>query len=302
MTQRGRVLRAVGGTYTVEIAGVEHACVLRGRLKMEEGLGRVAVGDEVEVELLEDGSAAIAEVRPRTRKLARRSAHGTREQVIAANIERLAAVLSVAKPQPNLILLDRLLVVAELSGIEPFVVANKIDLVDAGEARAAFADYEAAGYTVVYTSAVSGAGIAELAEALRGRTTAFVGPSGAGKSAILNAIEPGLGLRVGEVSRGPGTGRHTTVEASLHPLRAGGYVADTPGLRKLKLWEVPEGELDRAFPEFRPHLGGCRFPDCRHLQEPDCAVRAAVERGAITERRYKSYAVILAEKEEARPY
>jgi ribosome biogenesis GTPase len=104
------------------------------------------------------------------------------------------------------------------------------------------------------------------------------------------------------VSRSLGTGRHTTVEASLHPLAAGGYVADTPGLRKLKLWEVPEGALDAAFREFRPHLGGCRFPDCRHLREPDCAVRAAVERGEIAERRYRSYVVILAEKEGARPY
>lgn len=302
MRRRGRVLRAVGGSYTVEIEGVEHVCALRGRLKREEGLGRVAVGDEVEVEFLEDGSAVIADVLARATRLSRRTAHGEREQIIAANIERLAAVLAVAKPEPNFILLDRLLVVAELSGIEPFVVANKMDLPGAGEARAPFRDYESAGYAVLYTSAVSGAGIPELAEALKGRITALVGPSGAGKSALLNAIEPGLGLRVGEVSASLGRGRHTTVEASLHPLTMGGYVADTPGLRKLRLWEVPEGELDHAFREFRPHLGGCRFPDCRHLQEPDCAVRAAVERGEIAERRHQSYAVILAEKEAARPY
>lgn len=302
MRRRGRVLRAVGGSYTVEIDGAERVCALRGRLKREEGLGRVAVGDLVEVELLEDDSAAIAEVLPRATRLSRRTAHGDREQIIAANVERLAAVLSVAEPEPNLILLDRLLVVAELSAIEPFIVANKVDLAATDDALAAFREYESAGYRVVWTSAVRGAGIPELAEALTGRVTAFVGPSGAGKSTLLNAIEPGLGLRVGAVSRGLGHGKHTTVEASLHPLTLGGYVADTPGLRKLRLWEVPEGELDHAFREFRPHLGGCRFPDCRHLQEPGCAVRAAVERGEIAERRHKSYAVILAEKEAARPY
>lgn len=302
MTRRGRVLRAVGGQYTVEIDGDEVVCALRGRLKLEEDLGRVAVGDEVGVELLDDGSAAIVEVQPRRTKLSRRAAGGTREQIIAANVERLAAVFAAAKPEPTFLLLDRLLVVAELHEIEPLVVVNKTDLTGPEEARERFRDYEAAGYPVLYTSAATKYGIAALTDALCGRITAFVGPSGAGKSTLLNTIQPGLGLRVGEVSRTLGTGRHTTVQASLHPLVVGGYVADTPGLRKLKLWEVPEGALDAAFREFRPYLGRCRFQDCRHLQEPECAVRAAVERGEIAERRYKSYAVILEEKEEARPY
>ncbi len=177
-----------------------------------------------------------------------------------------------------------------------------IDILPTSDPDEIFSAYERAGYPVLYTSAPSKRGIPELGEALRDRITALVGPSGAGKSTLLNTIEPGLGLRVGAVSRSLGLGRHITVEATLHPLKIGGYVADTPGLRKLKLWEIPEGALDWAFRDFRSYLGSCRFPDCRHLQEPECGVRAAVERGEIPEQRHRSYRAILAEREEARPY
>jgi ribosome biogenesis GTPase len=296
------VVRAAGGVYTVVSDGEALECALRGRLKRASSLGRVVVGDEVEVAVFPDGSAAIVGVHPRRTKISRRAAHGTREQVLVANVDRLAAVFAARAPDPNFLLLDRWLAIAEWNGIEALVVVNKIDLTGADAARAMFATYERIGYPVLYVSAVTGAGLDALADALRGRVTAFVGPSGAGKSTLLNAIEPGLGLRVGAVSRKLGTGRHTTVAASLHPLRMGGYVADTPGLSLLKLHEFPEGALDLAFREFRTYREGCRFADCRHLEEPDCAVREAVARGAIAESRYRSYRAILAEREEARPY
>lgn len=294
----GRVLRTVGGSYQVEAGSETLDCVLRGRVKQERQLGRVAVGDRVKVEVLPDGSCAITEVLPRVSKVSRRAAHGRREQVIAANVDQLAAVFSVAEPGPQFDLLDRFLVLAEGNGIGALVVVNKIDLSSEEEARARFSVYERVGYEALYTSAEANARIDALREHLIDRVTIFVGPSGVGKSSLLNAVQPGLGLRVGEISRVVETGRHTTVAASLHALTAGGYVVDTPGLRRLEFWEVGGDDLDACFPEFRPHLGGCRFPDCRHVHEPDCAVKSAVETGVITEPRYRSYVRILEERGE----
>lgn len=294
----GRVLRTVGGTYQVEAGSETLDCILRGRVKQERQLGRVAVGDHVKVEVHPDGSCAITEVLPRVSKVSRRAAHGRREQVIAANVDQLAAVFSVAEPAPQLDLLDRFLVLAEGNGITALVVVNKIDLTSEEEARAEFSVYEGVGYEALYTSAESNVRIDALRERLVDHVTIFLGPSGVGKSSLLNPVQPGLGLRVGEISRVLEAGRHTTVAASLHALEAGGYVVDTPGLRRLEFWEVGSDQLDACFPEFRPLLGACKFPDCRHVHEPDCAVKAAVEAGEIAEPRYRSYVRILEERGE----
>jgi len=293
---KGRVLRTVGGVYLVETDGGAIECALRGRLKRERGLGRVAVGDEVKVRLLEDGSGVIEGVLPRQSRLSRRTAGGRRERVIAANVDQLAAVFSVTEPAPVFPLLDRFLVLAESNGIGAFVVVNKLDLVSGEEAAALFDDYERVGYEVLYVSALRERGLEALLARLRDQVTLFVGPSGAGKSSLLNALEPGLGLRVGEVSRALQRGKHTTVAASLHPLEQGGYVVDTPGLGKLSLWQVGVRELADCFPEFRDYLSECRFPDCTHSHEPGCAVLEAKERGAIAEQRYQSYLKILEEQ------
>lgn len=298
---RGRVLGTAGGLYEVEIDGHVVECTLRGRLKREKGVGRVAPGDEVELELLEDGGGVIVGILPRSSRLSRRSVDGRREQIIATNVDQLAAVFAVAEPEPLLPLLDRFLVLAEANEIRAFVLVNKIDLTEAGAGRGPFDLYERIGYEVLYVSAKLGANLGSLAERLTGHLTLFVGPSGAGKSSLLNALQPGLGLRVGEVSRALKSGRHTTVAASLHPLDDGGYVVDTPGLARLGFWEVGTHELAWCFPEFRPFLGACKFSDCRHLQEPDCAVREAVGRGEIPEERYRSYEVMRAEAEAGRP-
>lgn len=292
---RGRVLLTVGGVYQVETETGLIECSLRGKLKRERGLGRVVVGDEVRVELHPDGSRVIVAVLPRRSRLSRRTGAGRREQVIAANVDQLAAVFSVSQPKPVLPLLDRFLVLAEANEVEAFVVVNKMDLAGAEDAAAqSFGDYENAGYPVLRVSAKWGLGLERLGGALRDHITLLVGPSGVGKSSLLNALEPGLGLRVGELSRALERGKHTTVAASLHPLREGGYVVDTPGLGRLRFWEV--SDLAGCFPEFRPYLGACRFPDCTHSHEPGCAVLAAKEAGDVPERRYSSYLSMLEEQ------
>ena len=292
---RGRVLRTVGGIYHVEVRDATIECTVRGRLKRERGLGRVAVGDSVEVERLADGTSVIVGVLPRESRLSRRVSGGRREQIIAANVDQLVAVFSVKRPDPLFPLLDRFLVLAEANEISAFVVLNKMDLAELEEARGVISDYERAGYPVLYISARRRTGLTELRARLVNHITLFVGPSGVGKSSLLNELEPGLGLRVGEISRTLERGTHTTVAASLHPLERGGYVVDTPGLGKLEFLQMGARELAWCFLEFRPYVERCRFPDCTHSHEPDCAVRAATESSALPERRYQSYLRMLEE-------
>jgi ribosome biogenesis GTPase len=186
-------------------------------------------------------------------------------------------------------MLDRFLVVAEVNQIPAAICANKIDLVTAEAAEGLFGLYARLSYPVVYTSAVTGQGLEALRALLRGRLSVLSGPSGAGKSSLLNALQPGLGLHARQVSQATFKGRHTTVYAELLPLAGGGYVADTPGIRSLGLWDVEPEELDGYFVDIRPYVAGCEFSDCTHLHEPGCAVRAAVARGEIAETRYDSY-------------
>jgi ribosome biogenesis GTPase len=250
---------------------------------------KLAVGDEVVLERDERGQAwAIAEILARRSRLARRApGGGFGERVVAANIDQVVVVFAAAQPEPHPRMLDRFLVIAAANELPARIVVNKIEL--RPDARAMFVDYERAGYPLHFTSVKADLGLDELHGALVGQVSALSGPSGVGKSSIINALYPGLDLRVGEISASVNKGRHTTVGADMHPLPDGGYIMDTPGLREVGVWDVSPAELDRCFLEFRPLLGECRFADCRHLQEPECAVREAVERGAIGVARYESY-------------
>jgi ribosome biogenesis GTPase / thiamine phosphate phosphatase len=288
MTERGVVLQGTGGVWSVRTSdGTTREVSLRGRLKITAD--KLAVGDEV---VLEDagGAWAIAEILPRRSVLARRSpSGGYGERIVAANVDQVVVVFAAASPEPHPRMLDRFLVIAEANELQSHIVVNKIDLVDPVAARARFADYPLAGYPMHYTSIVTRAGLDELALELKGRTSAFAGPSGVGKSSLLNALYPGLNLRVGAISPSVNKGRHTTVGALLHPLPDGGYVADTPGLREVGIWGLAADSLDRCFPEFVAYLGHCRFADCHHVVEPDCAVRAAVAARELSATRYDSY-------------
>jgi ribosome biogenesis GTPase / thiamine phosphate phosphatase len=296
----GTVLRARSGFYTVRLDdGTDLECRLRGRVKQERGdSDLVVIGDRVAVAPQGDGLGMIESVEPRRSRFSRRQpgARGTwKEDMIVANLDQVLVVFACADPLPHVRMVDRFLVVAEHNEVEAVLVANKVDLVGVAAAEAIFAGYAEVGYAVHYLSAREGIGVEELADRLIGRVSVVTGPSGVGKSTLLNAVQPGLRIETGEVSRSVSKGRHTTTSAELHPLTApgGGYVADTPGLRELGLWRVPDDEIAWCFPELRPHLGGCGFNDCRHLGEPRCAVLAAVANGTVSEARYDSYRRLL---------
>lgn len=286
----GLVLRARAGFYDVDTERGVLEARSRGRLKQQIEHGAlIAIGDRVQLSVDESGPAMIERVEPRRRLLSRRNPdRRAGEQVLIANPDQAVFVFACADPDPNFRMLDRMLVVAESEEIPAVICANKLDLVEPKSAREEFGEYAQIGYPVLYTSALKGKGVSELADLLQDRISIFAGPSGVGKSSLLNAVQPGLGLQTAEVSQ-VGLGAHTTVLRELLPLEAGGYVADTPGLRAFQLWDIEAEELDGYFREIAPLVADCEFSDCTHTHEPGCAVVAAVEDGRVSLERYESY-------------
>ncbi len=286
----GLVIKAQSGFFTVQTESGLVVAQLRGRLTKERlETDVIALGDRVKVEILPDETAIIEEVAERERSLTRQAPGREIEQVLVANVDQAIIVFSCADPDPNFRLLDRFLVMTGREEIPTRIVANKIDLVIPSSARKEFGEYEKLGYSVHYTSAITGRGVSKLRKALKGKLSVFAGPSGAGKSTLLNNIQPGLGLPTQEVSEATRKGVHTTVVPELLPLDVGGYVADTPGLKALALWDIEPEELDAYFVEIAPLVAECEFSDCTHIHEPGCAVIEAVEKGKISPERYDSY-------------
>ena len=302
----GRVIKCQSSFYTILTeAGEQIVARIRGRLKKErQDTTIVAIGDRVRYQTVPEGTHIIEEVLERKRALSRlkplASGRGTRrwdrqgylrerEQVIIANPDQVVFVLACAEPEPRLRMLDRLLVGAERQNIPALICVNKIDLVGMEEAHRLFETYEEIGYTVVYTSARTGTHIDRLREALQDRISGLIGPSGVGKTSLLNAMEEELGHRVREVSEATGKGKHTTRVTQLVPLDVGGWVADTPGIRALALFDLEPEEIEGYFPDIAPYVPYCRFSDCTHRVEPGCAVQEALEEGDIDQHRYESY-------------
>lgn len=287
----GTVLERDGSTYRVLTPEGEIRAILRGKMKRD--MPKVVVGDRVELdEEGEGGVRGIAGVRERTSLLARRVPEGRGHRPVAANVDQVLVITATKSPDPVPQLVDRLLVVAEANSIPAAVVLNKVDL-DAGTALAD--RFTRAGYPVHRTSIKSGAGLEDLRTALSGRVSVITGPSGAGKSSLLNALEPGLNLRIGELSRKISRGKHTTVSAIMVPLSNGGYLVDTPGFSEVGLWGMEPNELANCFPEFRALVDACKYADCSHVHEPGCAVLAAANAGSISADRVASYQALLTE-------
>jgi ribosome biogenesis GTPase / thiamine phosphate phosphatase len=291
----GTVLERDGAVYRVATTEGEVRAVLRGKAKRDSP--RVVVGDRVRLEPEPTGEVyGVVAVEPRATLLERRVPEGRGTRPVAANIDEVLVVTSAADPTPIPQLIDRLLVVAEANSIPAAVVVNKIDL-DPGQDL--IARSRASGYQVYPTSARTGEGMDRFTAALTGRISVVTGPSGAGKSSLLNAVQPGLRLRIGEISAKVRRGKNTTVSAVMLPLDIGGYLVDTPGFNEVGLWGIVPRELASCFPEMRPLIGECRYADCRHMTEPGCRIQAAADQGEIRPDRLESYRVLLKELESA---
>ena len=285
------IVKAQSGFFTVETGEGLIVCQLRGKLKRGRATGDIAaLGDRVHITVLTDDSGVIEQIEERQRAIVRLDPRpqGVYQQVLLANPDQALFVFACAEPAPHLRMLDRYLVVAERQRVPAVIVANKIDVIGEERAREIFGMYAQPGYRVIYTSARTGAGVAEFKDYLWDKLSALAGPSGAGKSSLLNAIQPGLGLSVNAISS-MNKGKHTTVVRQLFPLDGHGYVADTPGWKSLALWDIQPEELDAYFPEFARLVPECQFSDCTHTHEPGCAVLAALKAGRIHRERYESY-------------
>ena len=321
-TQHGFVVKKMMGIYTVRVDERDLSCTLashlvksagakskgsfgkkarQGNEKDDSAIGDLVVGDEVILSEQPGNNGRILEILPRRSRFSRRAAapmpgSHPREQVLAANVNQVVPVFAVSNPPPHWNMLDRYLVSAEAFGLEAIICLTKTDLLDQlDEAQRAeqeneLAEYQRIGYRVIWVSTFSGNGLAEMKQALHGSLSVLLGKSGVGKTSLLNALQPGLGLRVNSVSQTTGKGRHTTTAQEMFLLDWGGAIVDTPGEREFGLWEVEADDLALFFPEMRPFVGRCRFGmKCRHDEEPDCAVRKAAMSGEISPRRYHSF-------------
>ncbi len=290
--QHGLIIAHYGKQVDVEVQdGEDSGKVIRCHMRTH--LGQLVTGDQV-VWCQSPDSGVVVAVEPRHSELKRPNNFGELKPV-AANIDAILIVVAV-EPYAHANLIDRYLVAAELSGIEPVIVLNKVDLLnDQNSARLnpLLEAYTNIGYQTIYASTHSQSGLDSLHQFLKGKTTVFVGQSGVGKSSLVNTLLPGVDIKVGELSEASRKGRHTTTTAHLFHIPEGGNLIDSPGIREFGLWHIEPEHLIDGFREFRPLIGLCKFRDCRHLEEPDCAFRKAVEEGKITQQRFDSYNQIL---------
>ncbi|MGF6375453.1 ribosome biogenesis GTPase [Clostridiales Family XIII bacterium PM5-7] len=286
----GLIIKGIGGFYYVKTADNIIQAKGRGIFK-NEGI-TLAVGDIVDVELLDDGDGVINAIAPRKN-------HFIRPPI--ANIDAFVVVFSIMRPKPNYSVIDKFLIVAEQHGIEPIICLNKCDLGSKEEREEIEAIYKNV-YPIVHTSTKTGEGIDQLLELIQHKKVALAGPSGVGKSTITNLIIPEAHMETGQVSRKTDRGRHTTRHVEIFEAAGGGMVFDTPGFTSFDILEAEEDELADFYPEIARYKGSCKFDNCRHMKEPECKVRDAVENGLISRVRYNSYLANMEELKNRKKY
>ncbi len=301
----GLVIRATGSWYEVRVGDETVRCRIRGKLRLKgvRSTNPVVVGDVVRCEAAEgdDEACVIAEILPRRNYVIRRASNLSKEShIIAANVDQALLLVTLAEPVTATEFVDRFLVTCEAYKVPVVIVLSKCDI-QSPEALEAFrAIYEQAGYRILEVAAAEGRGLEPVRELLAGRTTLIAGNSGVGKSTLVQAIDPTLDIRIGEISDSHHKGRHTTTFSTMYPLSDGGWIIDTPGIKGFGLIDIDDAELWHYFPEMMRVAPGCRFYNCTHTHEPGCAVIDAVERGEIPYERYESYLKIRSEDDKYR--
>lgn len=295
----GIVIKSTGSRYQVRSGETIYDCVLKGKIRLEDRktTNPIAVGDHVDFDLEENGEASIKKIHPRKNYIIRKSINLSKQaQILASNLDQTVLIATLVSPRTSLGFIDRFLITAEAYSIPAKLIFNKCDLLDEDSLKIQkeiIHIYEAIGYPCYEVSSYDPKQIENLKTIFKDQTTLIAGHSGVGKSTFINALEPGLNLKTGEISSAHAKGMHTTTFAELHPLSFGGNIIDSPGIKELGLVEMKKEEVGHYFPEIRERMNGCKFNNCIHVNEPKCAVIAAVENGEISKERYSSYLGIL---------
>jgi ribosome biogenesis GTPase / thiamine phosphate phosphatase len=295
----GRVIKSTGSRYLVRAHGTVYECVLKGKLRLEgrKTTNPVAVGDIVDFEPDDNSETAISKIHPRSNYIIRKSINLSRQaQILASNLDQAVLIVTLVAPRTSLGFIDRFLVTAEAYRIPSKIIFNKSDLLDEGlkkVQRGIIDIYSKAGYECYKTSSFDKDSVESIKSLFKDKVTLVAGHSGVGKSTLINAMEPSLDLKTGDISHVHLKGMHTTTFAELHELSFGGSIIDSPGIKELGLVEMKKEEVGHYFPEIRDRMNDCKFNNCLHINEPKCAVIAAVEAGEISAERYNSYLGIL---------
>ncbi|MBR3710588.1 MAG: ribosome small subunit-dependent GTPase A [Bacteroidales bacterium] len=294
---KGQVIKSTGSWYIVlDETGRQWECRLRGKIRLDglRSTNPVAVGDKVDFEQ-EPGkeTGVIKRIEPRNNVIVRKSVNLSKaSHIIASNVDLAIVVATMANPRTSTGFIDRFMVTAEAYHIPTALIFNKCDLYDddlIGDMAELIEYYSSIGYTSFGVSAKTGFKLDELKALMQDKICLFAGHSGVGKSALVNALDPSLNVRIGEISDVHNKGKHTTTFAEMHHLSFGAWIVDTPGIREFALYDMEKETLAQRFPEMRNLMSECRFANCTHIHEPGCAVKEAVEQGDIADWRYSNY-------------